>query len=345
MEISGAMCRSVSYIQRGFSLIELSVSLAITGILIAGGLLVSTILLEESALHESRTRLRALDNALRAYVQVQGRLPCPASRTLAVGDPGYALEQATAPGSCSSGGATGVVSSAGVYIGAIPVRSMGIPDSYLADAYGNRFIYAVTESLTDATQFTQQAADLSDTYSGAVHILDQAGNAITNEAAYVLVSVGTNGLGGYRYKSGVLRGACATTQPDGENCNDDHIFRDRRLNDGSQAANYFDDLIHYSPKFILTHLALNSSENLCNADNDGLLRYDEDAELFYKCTYSITTGSRWQQLPVIDQTTVAPAPCHAHQKNLIRLSPDPLRVGEYDYCREINPTTFEWTAT
>ncbi|MFM9890172.1 MAG: type II secretion system protein [Rickettsiales bacterium] len=68
---------------RGFSLLEMSVVIAIVSIIAVMGLEATSIYLGRTAYTSTRDKIAAIDQALRNYYRITGRLPCPANRTQA----------------------------------------------------------------------------------------------------------------------------------------------------------------------------------------------------------------------------------------------------------------------
>ncbi|MFZ4125606.1 MAG: tail fiber domain-containing protein [Rickettsiales bacterium] len=256
-------------LRSAFSLVELSIVLAILGVMTAGGLSIGTSVVEQQANVASNTQLDSINQALQDYFKTQRRLPCPANRTLALGAAGFGAEA----GVCNTGGAlAGTVSVGGVRIGALPVRALGLRDRSIADEFGNRYIYAVTERHTLDTDFTSTAP----VYQGMITMLDGGGNTIasggTNSGvSYVVVSTGNDGKGALRYQTAGAAVACgASANLDVQNCNDDATFRDARFNNGSVAASFFDDFVRWMPKFRLSAVSTGSTSTLWSNVGDNI---------------------------------------------------------------------------
>jgi hypothetical protein len=130
-----------------------------------------------------------------------------------------------------------------VRIGAVPVRSLNLPDEYIADAWGQRFTFAMTERLASDGTYDRDEGD--------VDLIDTAGNPIVNPARdpdkglahYVIVSHGKDGSGGTYIGGGSSPAPCTPGNPDGENCDNDAVFRRTMLH--SSGASSMDDLIGY----------------------------------------------------------------------------------------------------
>jgi prepilin-type N-terminal cleavage/methylation domain-containing protein len=245
----------------GYTLIELSVVLVIISLLTAGGLTLGAGMVNQAAHIDTKKILDQIDQSLRDYYTVNGRLPCPAARDLAITDTNFGRE--VNGGSCNSTGAiTGTSYSNDVRIGMIPVRALGLSDRAASDKYGNRILYAVTRQLTDASVFG--ASD------GAVHVLPATGAEILDDAAYFVWSAGKDHKGAPLYTTAATPTTCSGTALDAENCDNDNIFRDAPFNNGEVVANFFDDHARWVPKFHLT-AAESHSDTLWAANGDANL--------------------------------------------------------------------------
>jgi prepilin-type N-terminal cleavage/methylation domain-containing protein len=245
----------------GYTLVEISVVLVIISLLTAGGLTLGAGMVNQAAHIDTKKILNQIDQSLRDYYTVNGRLPCPASRTLAITDADFGRE--VNGGSCNSTGAiTGTSYSNDVRIGMIPVRALGLSDRAASDKYGNRILYAVTRQLTDASVFG--ASD------GAVHVLPATGAEILDDAAYFVWSAGKDHKGAPLYTTAAIPTTCSGTALDTENCDNDNIFRDAPFNNGEVVANFFDDHTRWVPKFHLT-AAESHSDSLWAANGDANL--------------------------------------------------------------------------
>ena len=95
---------------RGFTLIEVAISMVILGLVMTGLVLSLSQQLQQRRLLDTRTTLAEANDALIAFVTANARLPCPAI----VGSNG--LEATTAPGTCTA--ATGF----------LPAVTLGLPN-------------------------------------------------------------------------------------------------------------------------------------------------------------------------------------------------------------------------
>jgi len=95
---------------RGFTLIEVAISMVILGLVMAGLVLSLSQQLQQRRLLDTRTTLAQANDALLAFVTANARLPCPAI----VGSNG--LEATTAPGTCTAAA------------GFLPAVTLGLPN-------------------------------------------------------------------------------------------------------------------------------------------------------------------------------------------------------------------------
>ncbi|MBU6474808.1 MAG: type II secretion system protein [Alphaproteobacteria bacterium] len=239
----------------GFTLLEVAIVLIIGGLLIAAAASMLLSYMKESRIITTQSRMTEIDNALIAYLTINNALPCPASFTDTQDTTTFGREltdttaYSGANADCyqNAGAATGTFRTTGrisgtnttgyIVIGAVPVRTLNLPDTDIADAWGDRFTYAVTDWLTTAKQY---AATL-----GSIDVVDSGGNSIPvppQSAQYVILSYGPDGAGAYTLagKQGV---ACPGGAVETTNCTlPTPKFVSTMLN-STVGANAYDDLL------------------------------------------------------------------------------------------------------
>ncbi|MEJ0010878.1 MAG: type II secretion system protein [Alphaproteobacteria bacterium] len=177
-------------IRAGFSLVELSVVMVILAILATSGLEAAAIYLNHTAVQTTTERLAVIDNALRSYVRIYGRLPCPADRTVAITDGttngGYGKEY------CNGALAIG---STGVWQGMVPFRDLNLPMEVAVDGWGDRFNYLVTSRLT-ATSTYFAYPETIDVRTGILATTCTTMCQDVGMAAYFIFSNGSDRRGG-----------------------------------------------------------------------------------------------------------------------------------------------------
>lgn len=230
----------------GFSLLELSIVLTILAIVVAGGLTLGTAKVQQQEIIGTYQELEDIQKTLKVFLAENGRLPCPASITLARNSALFGREATDCADATPPAGLVRVeypaASGEYVRIGAVPFYSLEMPDRYLDDAWQGRYLYAVEEAAITA---------LTSSDTGNIQVVDDAGASITDEAVVVLISAGKSHRGAYSAKMGTLFSACDATNKDKENCDADGIFTDAVYNDGSTAANFFDDIVLWNTRMTL----------------------------------------------------------------------------------------------
>jgi hypothetical protein len=225
--------------QSGISLVIIAVLLVVIGV--AAGVMITR--KEREAVWNpktgSQTNIIKLKEALVAFERSKHRLPCVAPRNVLPGAAEYGEELSNCSGgAAATGGTVRLDLGGGVYmrIGAVPTKTLGLPEVASEDEWKNRILYAVTESLTDPYQFTNG--------SGILTVHDGSDSPITVTAAFVVASHGADGKGAYGAKGASVGKVCASTAgKDQANCNDnDAIFVDTSM-ETTAGANFYDDLV------------------------------------------------------------------------------------------------------
>lgn len=153
--------------------------------------------------------------------------------------------------------------------GMVPVRTLRLPDDYAFDSWGRRIMYAVSKDMTQTDAFTIFPA--SDTTT-RMTMLNPAGEFTaapdTAYAAYVLLSFGPNGHGGYpRSGNTIARLSASSVNTDElQNCDCDSNAVTTGLNgvfvqkdptlDSTNRLDGFDDIVVYATR---ANLALQST--------------------------------------------------------------------------------------
>lgn len=232
----------------GFTLVEVAAVMLIGGILIAAASSMLKNYQQQSRIAVTQSRIRDIDTAMQQFLKSNDKLPCPASLTDAPNTPtaGVAIDQGVQK--CST-----VPATAGVFdtkstpsdpdnirTGAVPVRTLNIPEDNMYDGWGRRFIYSVTQILADSTAYSPTG--------GLISVKDSAGNDIAlpaGKAHYVVVSTGEDGIGGYTNEGlqGVPCEGTATLQ--GANCMMTGAFVKTAITSKVDGADKYDDYVNF----------------------------------------------------------------------------------------------------
>ncbi len=213
--------------QQGFGLALMAI------ILVALGMIAGTVMMraENQAVWQPKTQasgnLARVREAMIQYQRDNHSLPCAAPRGLLPSDANYG--KSISP--CTNVVAGNVMNGT-IHIGAVPTRTLGLPDEAANDKWGNRLTYGMTIALADPYAFT--------TGSGALSV---SGNTTLANAAFVVFSHGQDGIGAYSAKSGIQGKACdASAGTAQENCDDDASFVVQDIN-SDRGSSYFDDQV------------------------------------------------------------------------------------------------------
>jgi prepilin-type N-terminal cleavage/methylation domain-containing protein len=182
----------------GFSLIEMSLVLAIIGFVLGGMLLTLSAQVTQHNIDQTQARLRQARDALIGFAIASGRLPCPASST------SNGVESPSGGGPCTN-----------PYNGFLPAVTLGFEpvnsNGYAVDGWGNPIRYAVAQTMTLCTGATSpppftsaanlkangvscQPSDLLICKSSSgisASSCGAAGNAVTNQDTIVAVVLST----------------------------------------------------------------------------------------------------------------------------------------------------------
>lgn len=200
--------------QQGFSLVELTVVLVIVALLSSGLMLGLSAQRDANNYQEAQRQLDNAKEALLGFAITNGRLPCPATPTLA--------------NTNANAGKENCVTEHGV----LPWTTLGLPET---DPWGQRLTYYARSQFTAAVPAGALAIFTLDTLGNA-NIKDAAasGYDIASALPAVIVSHGSRGAGGYQNSGAQLPGAAGE---EAENADADLTFIAHTPNDS------FDDLV------------------------------------------------------------------------------------------------------
>jgi prepilin-type N-terminal cleavage/methylation domain-containing protein len=233
--------------QAGFTLVEISIVLAIVALLLGGLLPAISGQIERQHVSETRKQLDEIKEALIGYAIVNGRLPCPADGSIATGQSSAGVESTTGTGSTMTCTSTG---------GVLPWTTLGISET---DAWGRRFTYRVDTNFADAisantfgsgcspsTTPTQSSFALCSPGNLNVLSASSGGTNIANNVPAIVISHGTNGYGAYTTSGSQIAGASGD---ESENADNDNTFVNHDF------SPTFDDLVVWiSPSVLMNRM-------------------------------------------------------------------------------------------
>lgn len=248
--------------QSGFSLIQLSIVIIIASIGLAAAAKLATVQFQQDREERLNKSFEDINDLLLGHYtgfetqydlngkaeQIQKkRLPCPARRNLAFDHPDFGKEACNNNVTIIESDVIDPTNSSRklrVMIGALPVKELTLSTEDAFDVFGGQLIYAVSENMTDASNFGR--SDMA-----VIQRRDIDGVSLGLNLPFIVVSAGETGRGTYN-KAGALIAPCPTSGNDSENCdNNDIVFLDADIAESeTNANNFFDDRIGYDGKFI-----------------------------------------------------------------------------------------------
>jgi prepilin-type N-terminal cleavage/methylation domain-containing protein len=117
----------------GFTLAELAIAMVIVGLLLASAFIPLSAQIELRAISDTQRTMDGIRESLIGYAQANGRLPCPATGSIATGAANAGVELLTG-NACTSA------------LGVVPWATLGVPET---DSWGRRFTYRVSPAYAD----------------------------------------------------------------------------------------------------------------------------------------------------------------------------------------------------
>ncbi len=235
-----------------FSLIELSIIIALISIVIAGAVSVSTSRVINQKASVGNTDIDAIYRALGKYVLTNKKFPCPAAIT-DIKDSSLTYGQSVTTAYCNAAGVYTSSSNSNLIYGMVPTNTLGLNNQFAEDAYGNKIVYVIDKRLTstaavvdsDLNDFENSILEASEYSSGApytnITISGSVGGATSNNALFILMSRGANQSAAYAALSAQPSASIAN-----ESSNDLASFDGIFL--GSSASSDFDDVVFYKSR-------------------------------------------------------------------------------------------------
>jgi type II secretory pathway pseudopilin PulG len=240
----------------GFTLVEIAIVMVISSLFIIAGISLMRSWMAQATIASSQQRMSAIQQSLANFLTQHGRLPCPS--TFSPGGPNYGHEVITpctaAAGTFAAAGRSGTiipspdgtaVSTPALVIGALPVRDLGLPDSFLANTNGYMYTYAVPIYETSVPKYSPTGA-IEVENGGLVDVTPSPpGGATTGTATYVVVDHGQDGKGAALSTTGLIAKACVSAPGlDTANCSHTGVFVSAPYSK-APGLNWFDDMIVY----------------------------------------------------------------------------------------------------
>ena len=193
----------------GFSLVAVSVLLAVAGIVLAGMLPGGRGDTDDRIL--TVERMQAVENATRAYMTLNARRPCPADGTQPRTSAYFGVANATA-GTCDAAPNPVIADvTSGTFAGTAPVKKLNLSDEYAYDGYGRLMTYVVDKRMTMTLATTVCNGVQLVNPKGAIRIKKTSTDSYPYDTTgWALVSYGKTGHGAFLASTGAQMNANAT---------------------------------------------------------------------------------------------------------------------------------------
>jgi len=253
----------------GFTLIEMSIVIAIIGTVVVAIVSMGSSMIESARKVNTQQKLDTIETALMAFRLANERLPCPGDATLTDIPPNaatYGYEAANL-GSCIAGSpaanwtasnsnSSNIPQTTTVAEGAVPVKSLNLPDEYQWDGWGRKFSYAVWTPLTGINAFLIYGLQ---PMCGGITVENAGHGYRSTAAAYALVSYGPDGHGGYtktgsRYFAGSdnadeWTNCHCNASADAGNYSATYVQEDRTQTSATDSLSVFDDIVRFKERW------------------------------------------------------------------------------------------------
>lgn len=192
--------------KNAFTLIELSISILIISILMAGVFSISTGSIVNSKANNTSQKLNSVYKAIGNFLAVNKRLPCPASLLQnKTESSAYGSEVRTASG-CIGAGVYRSTTNTNLFYGTIPTRALNLSSDFANDAYGNKLNYFIDQRFTfdyiappipNMTVSSFGTASATNIMTINERQVNDSLLTLTNDAIIVISSSGLNLRGGF----------------------------------------------------------------------------------------------------------------------------------------------------
>lgn len=245
----------------GYTLAELSISTSIIAMLAVGGLAIMQKKNAADSIKETEEKLLKIQSAIQGFVRKNDYLPCPSGPALPESNTlfGKSVAYNTTLKVCDNDAANDGVGDSDINTvggttaadiltnstGAVPVRTLNLPDDMAYDGWERKFTFRIADGAGKQSDFEDE------TFVGDIAIVTRQGTHKTNindpapyndGAVYVIISHGSNGKDTAWRKNSVTAPSQATGV---EKTNTDHS---RKVYVQDRRTESFDDMVAYALK-------------------------------------------------------------------------------------------------
>ena len=247
--------------KKAYTLIELSITILIISLLLAGVFSFATGSMNDAKSALTTQRMDEIYKSMGTYLMVNKRLPCPASiLTSKVKNADYGQEVGVEIG-CDGAGVLSSTANSNLFFGGVPIKALNLSSEYAEDGYGNKFNYIIDRRLTYKFIETGSTLDdvgpsfgTADLTANIMTVREKQTNktdfsVLSNQAIFILLSAGENGLGAFNAETGIQNMASTETEevsnqlPQPSPTSFDNIFTDDSL-----GSDDYDDIVFYKTR-------------------------------------------------------------------------------------------------
>ncbi len=235
----------------GFTMLEMSITIMIIGIVTVAGINFQISMLNNSHRNIALDKLNRIERAINEYILEKGQLPCPANITLANTNSSYGVELRNSSDDCYAASSSYLNNN--LIYGSVPTKTLGLTDDYGVDSWKNSIAYIIHKNYGKKSTFLSGGGE-------AITVKNLNDDTITNRAIYFLFSPGLNKNGAFR--NGV-QNTVDTSLDDSGNAyksNFTKYFIKDVINED------FDDMVIYKEKNDII-LEADLEDMLCNLDD------------------------------------------------------------------------------
>jgi prepilin-type N-terminal cleavage/methylation domain-containing protein len=244
--------------RKAFSLVELSVVILISSILIVGALAFSTAGVNNAKVKNTRDKINALYSSLGNYLLTNKKLPCPASlKVIKSSSPNTYGAVVGADGTCTG---AGIYNNAGgtnprLVYGMVPVKALGLSNDMAEDGFGNKIVYMVDARFTVSDLASPPGFGLQ-TAVNNITVEDNVNGTLgvsTTTAIFALISYGANQYGAFGANS-TIENSISADADEQNNINDNANSLDVAVNfnniivSSSLGSDIFDDIVLFKTR-------------------------------------------------------------------------------------------------
>ncbi len=237
-----------------YTLIELSIVILIVSFLMVGALTVSIGSLNNAKKNYTQIKINQIYSAIGKFLLENKRLPCPADLTLTKNSNLYAIESGSGSG-CLGNGVYKSQTSANIFYGMVPTKTLGLPSNMAEDEFGSKISYIIDERFTksyqDVPNFANFGFGTTDPYTSTINIKEKPSaisRDVTQDAILIIISHGLNKFGAFNANSSVQNAISndPTETDEAENSYKDSF--DNNFISYSQNSKTFDDFVFFKTR-------------------------------------------------------------------------------------------------